>query len=486
MKLWTRLRTLRVVLPAIMLLCWLLPLVVLGGYMATGAAASLKSKTESALSLSAEHAEGMTAASLNTVIALARGVVYDGELSDVVARLESGDVSHDSYYLLVRDYLDRKFSREDSCTFALFVRTAAPEEIIYTSQTYSAAVHFQQDVMGELSALSQSSDTHCRFLSRGGRVYLVRNLHNARMRLYGMLVIGLDGESLLAPLKSNADTWSARFAMSVDDWTQGAFVPGAEDGLSERDGTLCRTDETELTDGTLRYQVQAESARVYSDMINFNRLLALLCLLMIPVGGGVMLFVHRRILKPVALLSDASDRIRGGELGVVVPMKGADELGRLGAAFSDMSRRIKELIDKSYREEIALRDARIQALQSRINPHFLNNALEAINWQARMDGAEQVGQMVETLSVLLNAALDRSDRHLVPLREELSIADAYFYFVGLQFGKRLTVEKSVDERLLDVPVPRLVVQTLIENAVEHGVAPAGGGCIRLNVFERGG
>ena len=84
----------------------------------------------------------------------------------------------------------------------------------------------------------------------------------------------------------------------------------------------------------------------------------------------------------------------------------------LGVAFSEMSLRLKVLIEKSYKEEIALRDARIQALQSRINPHFINNALESINWQARLNGDQNVGEMVETLSVLLNASLDRNEQHL--------------------------------------------------------------------------
>jgi two-component system sensor histidine kinase YesM len=134
----------------------------------------------------------------------------------------------------------------------------------------------------------------------------------------------------------------------------------------------------------------------------------------------------------------------------VVPLRGYDVRGHLGVAFWEMSLRLKELIERSYKEEIALRDARIQALQSRINPHFLNNALEAINWQARMDGAGTVGEMVETLSVLLNASLDRSEQRLVPLRQELNIVDAYFYFVRLQFGDRLPIQRFIDPSLLAV------------------------------------
>ena len=171
-----------------------------------------------------------------------------------------------------------------------------------------------------------------------------------------------------------------------------------------------------------------------------------------------------------------------GELGVTVPMHGKDELGQLGVAFSSMSMQIRHLIDTAFKEEIALRDARIEAMQSRINPHFLNNALEMINWQARMDNNEAIAAMVEALSVLLNASMDRGNHRMVPLSQELSIADAYFYFVRLRFGDRLTIFKDVNPTLMHHMLPRMVIQTLLENAIEHGIAPAGGGRIRLNVF----
>ena len=134
------------------------------------------------------------------------------------------------------------------------------------------------------------------------------------------------------------------------------------------------------------------------------------------------------------LLAKASSLIEAGELGVTVPMRGDDELGRLGKAFTSMSLRLEELIKKTYKEEIALRDARIQAMQSRINPHFINNALESINWEARIEGSETISAMVESLSVLLNASMSRNDRRIVTLKEELEVAKAYFYFVGLSYG----------------------------------------------------
>lgn len=485
-KLLEKTPTLRFTLLVIVLLCWLLPTVTLGAYMGGRVLASLQGKTEAALISGAEYAQTLAVRNISNTATLARDAVYDSDLSDAVQAYEAGKSPYEDYYLLVRNYLDSKFSREQSCTFALFYRAQDLGHAIYTSQGYSQAVLFTQNTQAQALALCETLDTHSRFIASQDGAYLVRNLHNARMQRYGVLVLGLDMDRLLQPILQNAAAWNSACAISLDGVAVGMFMGGADEtGLVEDGAALRYTQRVTVGDSRLRYQIQADRHAVYREMDEFRLLMAWLFILFVPICIAIMLFVSRRIVRPIAMLSDASDRIRHGELGVVVPMRGGDELGRLGVAFSEMSLRLQELIDRSYKEQIALRDARIQALQSRINPHFINNALEAINWQARLTGAQSVGEMVETLSVLLNASLDRNEQHLVPLREELSIVDAYLYFVGIQFGERLTVQKEIDTALLDTKLPRLVVQTLIENAVEHGVAPAGRGMIRLRVYRNG-
>ena len=92
--------------------------------------------------------------------------------------------------------------------------------------------------------------------------------------------------------------------------------------------------------------------------------------------------------------------------------------------------------------------------------------------------------------------MSRNDRRMVTLREELEVARAYFYFVGLRFGDRLETDMEVAEDAMDAILPVLTLQPLIENAVEHGIAPAGGGeillrcqragdCLRLEVRNSG-
>lgn len=468
------------------LLCWLLPTLVLGGYMGLSYSGALREKTEAALTLGAEHAQNLTLQIIKQAISMAKDVTYDGELSTTAGDYAAGKITYQDFYRISRNYLERKYGRESLFTFASYFRTENPAEYMYTSAGYQSALRFLQEDQEAVLSLGETLDTRCRFFCAGGQAYLVRNLYNLRMERYGMLVLGLNINQLLAPLLDSSQMWGTNLDVQLDDYLryEGEPVSWEQEalGLREEKDVLHYVQKETQRDFTLYTRVGVEKSVVYAQTVRFQQLLILLVLAIVPIGSFIMWFVHRRIAKPIFLLSNASQRMQEGELGVTVPMHGQDELGRLGTAFSSMSTQIRRLVDTVYKEEIALRDARIEAMQSRINPHFLNNALEMITWQARMDSNGTIAAMVEALSVLMNAGLDVSEAHLATLKTELEVADAYFYFVKLRFSEKLTVWKDVNPALLPKTMPRMVIQTLLENAIEHGIAPAGGGHIRLNVF----
>ena len=479
-------KSLRSKLLLIVLLCWLLPALALGGYMGTVFFGALQEKTEAALTSGAEHAHALTLQIIQRAVTLAKDVTYDGELGNTAGSYMAGKLSYQDFYRISRNYLERKYGRETLFTFAAYFSVDRPDEFMYTVANYQSALDFQQQYLQDALEMGKTIDTRCRFAGWGGRLYLVRNLFDLRMERYGMLVLGIDESELFAPLFQAGQMWGNALDLQLDDFTryQGDAVAWDREplGLSEQKENLSYIQAASQRDYTLHTRVQVSKDTVYAQMTQFRRILLLLVLAIVPVGLIIMWFVHRRITKPILILSQASQRMAGGELGVTVPMHGKDELGQLGVAFSSMSTQIRHLVDTAFKEEIALRDARIAAMQSRINPHFLNNALEMITWQARMDKNEAIAAMVEALSVLLNASLDRGEHRMVALQEELNIADAYFYFVRLRFGDKLTIWKDVRPDLLTCQLPRMVIQTLLENAIEHGIAPAGGGHIRLNVF----
>jgi two-component system sensor histidine kinase YesM len=389
-----------------------------------------------------------------------------------------------------RTYLDRKYSREPLFNFAVFYLMREPSQLIYATTDMPRLDAFQRDAQSAILAMGESLDTRCRFAYLGGQTYLVRNLYSPRLERFGMLALGVDTQRLLAPLLDRDELWAGHTDIALDDYLYTADPADPPDaaapflGLYERGNDLYFAGQARSRDYSLDYRVMMDKRVVYAESYRVNALMLVLVLALLPVEALIMVFVHERLTKPLFELTEASRHMARGDLGVTVRTRGMDEVGQLAEAYNAMSLRIQHLIEKSFQEELALRDARIEALQSRINPHFLNNTLELMNWQARMEGSEAISGMIDALSTLLNAGLDRTDQRVVPLQEELTVADAYFYFLDQRFGDRLTVRRDIDPALLGEPVPRLVIETLLENAVEHGIAPAGGGWILLHIHRR--
>jgi two-component system, LytTR family, sensor histidine kinase AlgZ len=133
----------------------------------------------------------------------------------------------------------------------------------------------------------------------------------------------------------------------------------------------------------------------------------------------------------------------------------------------------------------ALAEARLQALQARIRPHFLFNSLNSVLSLMRSD-ANRAETALENLAELYRALM-ADNRQLSTLAKELDLARAYLDLEALRLGDRLAVDWRVDAAAGDAPVPALVLQPLLENAVCHGIEPhAEGGRIGVDIFTRDG
>ena len=143
---------------------------------------------------------------------------------------------------------------------------------------------------------------------------------------------------------------------------------------------------------------------------------------------------------------------------------------------------LRQQFQQSILEQQASQRAQIKALQSQINPHFLNNTLEIINWEARFAENERVCAMIEALSTMLDAALDRDGRTQIPLKEEMGYVDAYLYIIRERLGDKFQVHKDIDESILQQRIPRLILQPIVENAVEHDITSRRGGNLWVRAY----
>lgn len=153
-----------------------------------------------------------------------------------------------------------------------------------------------------------------------------------------------------------------------------------------------------------------------------------------------------------------------------------DEIGQLHQNFDEMTRSVKILRDENYDKQILLKDTTIKMLQQQINPHFLYNTLDTINWLAMKYGADDISTMASSLGMLFRSAISNS-QDLIPLTEELDILGNYINIQQIRFKDRVTFELSIPEALGDIRVPKLCIQPLVENALKYSTEYTDAPCV---------
>lgn len=166
----------------------------------------------------------------------------------------------------------------------------------------------------------------------------------------------------------------------------------------------------------------------------------------------------------------------------------SDEIGKLHQSFDAMAERIQHLVNTNYRYQILNRDARLKALESQINPHFLYNTLETVNWRAKALKDDTISNIVQSLATLLRATLSNK-KSLVPLNYELNLVNNYITIQKIRFEERLLFhfyDSECTENLKNTLVLPLTIQPLLENAIRYGMEEMTETCeISVYPYQRG-
>ena len=180
-------------------------------------------------------------------------------------------------------------------------------------------------------------------------------------------------------------------------------------------------------------------------------------------------FMARSITLPIQKLRDSMKKVQEGDFSVSdVVVDSRNEIGSLTKSFDVMTHRIHELMEQNVHEQEEKRKSELKALQSQINPHFLYNTLDSIIWMAEGKKNEEVVLMTASLARLLRQSISNEDE-VVPIANEVEYARGYLTIQKMRYKDKLEFQIEVDSSILYIPLIKLVLQPIIENAIYHGL-----------------
>jgi two-component system sensor histidine kinase YesM len=192
----------------------------------------------------------------------------------------------------------------------------------------------------------------------------------------------------------------------------------------------------------------------------------------------------RRLAAPIRKLIHEMGVVESGRLDTMLPVNSNDEIGRLTQGFNRMVERLRVHIDEAYVAQIKQKQTELNALKSQIRPHYLYNTLEVIRMNAVDKDAEEVADMIHSLSNQLKYVIDYGEER-VSLRRELEHLHDYFYIISVRYDNKYMLRCDIAPDVeMDWPVLKLCLQPIVENAVQHGLRQQKKGTVGVTVEKR--
>lgn len=486
--------------------CWVVPIIIIFVSMTTSYKDNIEKKLVNIFIEKLRSTDVFLSNHLDEAIESIRKPSYEYYLEKAWNKYVSeGSSGRNDCYITISSNLRNKFYWNKRFNVCSFYIEGEVEPFTYLSSSNISMKSYMEEIHGRVQEIRDMDSSYTQIIVDNGRVFIVRNVYTTNnYEKFGTLVlelniknifedISLDEGQSLAFCVNNPNAFVSNENFLEDESKKNiADEILTQYSVNDRNKIIIKNNndyygyflEAKHDDYHLGILLTVDKIVVDAEMNYLYGMIFILLLITLPVLIIIIYFLRNQITAPIDKLVEAAKDIESGKLGVTV--SGGDmpnkEFKYLQHSFNKMSRQVQYLFNYAYDEKLARKDAKILALQAQINPHFLNNTLEIMNWQARMAGDETISKMIEALGTVLDYHMDREDKRLIRLSEELRCADAYFYIISMRFGKRLVVEKEIDEELLQSMVPQLILQPILENAVVHGIETVSTGVITLKIY----
>lgn len=246
-----------------------------------------------------------------------------------------------------------------------------------------------------------------------------------------------------------------------------------------------------------------ENSENYREMVSafksFEQGGNLILIAVIIVNALLILRLTANLISPLKTLAGRADEVGKGNFDLEpLPEMSRDEVGVVTGAFNQMVISIQDYIrqvresaeterqlkEKELMMEAHLKDAQLKYLQAQINPHFLFNTLNAGAQLAMMEGADRTYEYVQVMAEFFRYNVKKGSK-TVTIGEEIELVDNYIYILNVRFSGDILYEKEIDSSLMNVKMPSMILQPIVENCVNHGIRDMmGEGRIKMKVYRQ--
>lgn len=211
-----------------------------------------------------------------------------------------------------------------------------------------------------------------------------------------------------------------------------------------------------------------ENNYIHAQTNEIIRLVVILGLVLLVFAVLYAIVVSGNIVKPIHQLKYHMVEVSDGNLDSFYEEKGNDEISVLGKVFNQMLTDIKKLINEVYQVQNQKRNAELRVLQSQINPHFLYNTLDTIQWKAIEHNAYDVVDMINSLSKFFRISLS-DGKEFITVKDEVEHVRNYLEIQKIRYKDKVNYDIDFNESISHYVVPKMILQPLVENSIYHGL-----------------
>lgn len=322
----------------------------------------------------------------------------------------------------------------------------------------------------------------------------VRNIYDGRNRT-AVLCITLDYNKIFKPLKNIISDESGTMVLD-----QSQNIVYRDENIQDNDLADLRESDKILEQISKEYVAVNSTSQntgwkfyLYKTKKSVEKSVYQMLFAEIPLIAGCVLIIFilgmafsRLFTRKIEMLTENMDQVNHGSREVTVTSDAEDEVGVLIRSFRRMMGEIDRLISEVYENKIALKEFELKALTAQINPHFLYNSLSIINWMAIKSGQKEISKVTLDLSTFYRTALSKGE-DMVTVENCIRNIEAYLSIQLVMHDNDFTVEWKIDPQVKAEKVPKLILQPVVENALEHGldVKEEGDKILQLSFLDAG-